>query len=59
MEPVVVAQNLTRKYRRVTALDQFNLSVPQGQVLGLVGENGAGKSTLIKHILGMLRAQSG
>lgn len=59
MEPVVVAQNLTRNYRRVTALDDFNLSVPEGQVLGLVGENGAGKSTLIKHILGMLRAQSG
>jgi ABC-2 type transport system ATP-binding protein len=59
MEPVVVADKLTRKYRRVTALDTLSLSVPQGQVLGLVGENGAGKSTLIKHILGMLRAQSG
>jgi ABC-2 type transport system ATP-binding protein len=59
MEPVVVAENLTRRYRRVTALENFNLSVPEGQVLGLVGENGAGKSTLIKHILGMLRAQSG
>ncbi len=59
MEPVVVAKNLTRRYRRVTALDDFNLTVPEGQVLGLVGENGAGKSTLIKHILGMLRAQSG
>ncbi len=59
MEPVVIAKNLTRKYRRVTALDDFNLTVPEGQVLGLVGENGAGKSTLIQHILGMLRAQSG
>ena len=59
MEPVLVAKNLTRKYRRVTALDNFSLSVPEGQVLGLVGENGAGKSTLIKHILGLLRAQSG
>jgi ABC-2 type transport system ATP-binding protein len=28
-------------------------------VLGLVGENGAGKTTLIKHILGLLKAQSG
>lgn len=59
MEPVVVAENLTRNYRRVTALKDFSLSVPEGQVLGLVGENGAGKSTLIKHILGLLRAQSG
>lgn len=59
MEPIVEIQNLTRRFRRVTALDDFSLSVPKGHVLGLVGENGSGKTTLIKHILGMLRAQSG
>src|SRR5206468_5833695 len=35
------------------------LSIPRGAVYGLVGANGAGKTTLIKHILGLLRAQSG
>src|SRR5207244_462054 len=35
------------------------LSVPRGGVYGLVGANGAGKTTLIKHILGLLRAESG
>ena len=33
--------------------------MPAGSVVGLVGENGAGKTTLIKHILGLLKAQSG
>jgi energy-coupling factor transporter ATP-binding protein EcfA2 len=35
------------------------LYVPRGCVFGLVGENGAGKTTLIKHILGLLRAETG
>jgi ABC-2 type transport system ATP-binding protein len=59
MESIVTIDGLTRRYRRTTALNDFSLSVPQGHVLGLVGENGAGKTTLIKHILGMLRAQQG
>ena len=37
----------------------MNLDVPRGVVFGLVGENGAGKTTLIKHLLGLLKAQTG
>ena len=37
----------------------MNLTLPRGAVYGLVGANGAGKTTLIKHILGLLRAESG
>ena len=36
-----------------------DLDVPRGVVFGLVGENGAGKTTLIKHVLGLLKAQTG
>jgi len=58
-ENIIEVRNLTRRFRRVTALDDVSLSVPRGVVLGLVGENGAGKTTLIKHLLGLLDAKSG
>ncbi len=50
---------LTRRFGARTALDSVSLSMPRGAVYGLVGANGAGKTTLIKHILGLLRAESG
>ena len=40
-------------------LDNLNLTLPGGCILGLIGENGAGKSTTVRLILGMLRADSG
>lgn len=57
--PVVNIARLTRQFGNKTALDGVSLVVPRGGVFGLIGGNGAGKTTLIKHILGMLRAQSG
>lgn len=59
METVARITNLTRTYKRVTALDNVSLDIPKGSVFGLVGSNGAGKTTLIKHLMGMLRPQSG
>lgn len=59
METVARIKNLTRTYKRVTALDNVSLDIPKGSVFGLVGSNGAGKTTLIKHLMGMLRPQSG
>ncbi len=51
-------KGLTRSYGDFT-LDNLNLTLPQGCILGLVGENGAGKSTTIKLLLNMLRADGG
>jgi ABC-2 type transport system ATP-binding protein len=56
---IVEVQSVTRRFGTKMALDDVSLSVPRGTVLGLVGENGAGKTTLIRHVLGLLKAQSG
>src|SRR5438034_5237782 len=58
-EPVVRVSDLTRRFGATTALDSVSLELPRGAVYGLVGANGAGKTTLIKHMLGLLRAESG
>jgi ABC-2 type transport system ATP-binding protein len=56
---VIHISSLTRRFGGKTALDSVTLSLPRGGVYGLVGANGAGKTTLIKHILGLLKAESG
>jgi ABC-2 type transport system ATP-binding protein len=58
-EPVIAVSELTRRFGATTALASVTLDVPRGGVYGLVGANGAGKTTLIRHILGLLRAESG
>ena len=58
-EPVINVSELTRRFGAKTALASVSVSLPRGAVYGLVGANGAGKTTLIKHILGLLRADSG
>jgi ABC-2 type transport system ATP-binding protein len=58
-EAVVAIEGLSRRFGRTVALDALSLEIPRGVVFGLVGENGSGKTTLIKHVLGLLRAQTG
>lgn len=54
----VEVKNLTKKYKGF-ALENLNLILPKGCIMGLIGENGAGKSTAIKSILGIVRPDSG
>jgi ABC-2 type transport system ATP-binding protein len=56
---VISVTGLSRRFGSKFALNDVSLFVPRGCVFGLVGENGAGKTTLIKHLLGLLRAQTG
>jgi ABC-2 type transport system ATP-binding protein len=53
------AVNLTKKYGRVTAVDDLCLEVPAGEVFGFLGPNGAGKSTTIRMLLGLARPTGG
>jgi ABC-2 type transport system ATP-binding protein len=59
IDAVIDIAGLTRRFGDQAALDSVSLTIGRGGVYGLVGTNGAGKTTLIKHILGLLRAQSG
>jgi ABC-2 type transport system ATP-binding protein len=56
---VIEIQGVTRRFGAKRALDNVSLAVPRGIVFGLVGANGAGKTTLIRHVLGLLKAQTG
>ncbi len=58
-DSVITVSGLTRRFGARTALASVSVSVPRGVVHGLVGANGAGKTTLIRHVLGLLRAESG
>src|SRR5258705_1237177 len=58
-ESVIEVSELTRRFGARTALASVSVSMPRGAVYGLVGANGAGKTTLIKHMLGLLQAESG
>ena len=59
MEPILVAKNLSKKYGKVVALDDANLELYPGEVLGVIGDNGAGKSTLIKVLCGAVIPDGG
>jgi ABC-type nitrate/sulfonate/bicarbonate transport system ATPase subunit len=57
-EPLSFA-NVTRRYRRVTALDGVDLSVSQDEVLSVVGPSGCGKSTLLELMAGLQEPDKG
>ena len=52
---MIELKNVGKSYADKKALEDVNLSLPQGEIVGLFGENGAGKTTLMKCILGFLR----
>jgi ABC-2 type transport system ATP-binding protein len=58
-EPMLVVQNLSKNYGKHMAVEQLDLILHSGEVVGLLGPNGAGKSTLIKCIVGLLRPSNG
>ena len=55
---LVEIRGLVKRYGDF-ALEQVNLNVPAGYVVGMVGANGAGKTTIIKSLLGLVRPEAG
>lgn len=59
MEHLIKLQNLKKEFGSQVVLENFNLIVDAGELVGLIGPSGAGKSTAIKTMLGMEKADGG
>ncbi|MDX2417730.1 MAG: ABC transporter ATP-binding protein, partial [Xanthomonadales bacterium] len=53
MSNVIEARGLTKRYKSTVAVDNIDLQIPAGRIVGLIGPNGAGKTTALKAILGL------
>lgn len=59
MSSIIELKNVAKKFKQLSAISNVNLSVDEGEIIGLVGENGAGKTTLINLILGLQKPDTG
>jgi len=57
--PFLVAENLSKRYGKLSALDGFSLSVERGEIVAMVGPDGAGKTTAIRIMCHLLKPDSG
>ena len=53
MNNVIEARGLTKRYKSTVAVDNIDLQIPSGRIVGLIGPNGAGKTSALKAILGL------
>jgi ABC-2 type transport system ATP-binding protein len=58
-EPVVELKGVTKRFGDLTAVDNLDLSLPRGGILGFLGPNGAGKTTSLRILLGLYAPDAG
>ncbi|MEU9137350.1 ABC transporter ATP-binding protein [Streptomyces sp. NPDC048404] len=56
---MLIAEGLVKRYGARHALDGFDLTVPAGEIVGLIGRNGAGKTTFVEIVAGLVRPDAG
>ncbi|HZD71496.1 MAG TPA: ABC transporter ATP-binding protein [Actinomycetes bacterium] len=56
---VIQSRGLSKRYRKVTALSEATITVPEGRISALIGPNGAGKTTLLRLLAGLARPTGG
>ncbi len=57
--PIVQMRNVSKRFGKIRALDNLDLDIKPGEIIGLLGANGAGKSTLLRHIIGLYLPDQG
>ncbi|WML54813.1 ATP-binding cassette domain-containing protein [Neobacillus sp. PS3-12] len=57
--PILLAENITKTYGGIKALDNVSVSIGRGEIRCLAGENGCGKSTFVKTVAGVITPDSG
>jgi phospholipid/cholesterol/gamma-HCH transport system ATP-binding protein len=57
--PIIHVHNLRRQFGKQVVLNGLSLEIYRGDVLAIIGRSGTGKSVLLKHIIGLLRPDSG
>jgi ABC-2 type transport system ATP-binding protein len=59
MTAAIQTSGLTKRYRKVTALNDCTISIPEGRISALIGPNGAGKTTLLRLLAGLSKPSAG
>jgi len=59
VEPVIVADGLTKRYGGIAVVDGVSFKVSRGEIFGILGRNGAGKTTTVECLQGLRRADGG
>ncbi len=58
-QPAIVAEELTRRFGKFTAVDHVSFKIERGEIFGFLGSNGCGKTTTMKVLTGLLPASDG
>ena len=58
-DKVIVAEDLTKRFGKFTAVDKISFSVSKGEIFGFLGANGAGKTTAMRMLCGLSKPTSG
>lgn len=59
MQKIIEVENLTKKFKEITAVNDLSFHVDEGDVYGFLGQNGAGKSTTMRMLLTLIKPTSG
>ena len=59
MNDLVTISGLSKAYGHFMALNNLNLNIPRGRIIGLLGPNGSGKTTFFRWIMGLAAPQEG